>query len=346
MDEKVKISVVVPMYNAEKYITACIKSILEQTYWNLEIVLVDDGSKDHTLEIARKYQEQDSRIYLISKENTGVSDSRNVGIHNAHGKYLTFVDSDDYLESNCIEVLLKEKQKDTSLHMACCNHIYDYNGKRIYKASRLKEGMYSYKELKDQLIDDGTLTGILFGSVCGVLYDLEIIQKYQLYFDKNLKVNEDGIFNLRYLCHIDGIVVTEKPLYVYRQWKEKKVFLYSIDTELDKATEKIVQFYKERDVEYVQSKEFKRQITARKISIVFWKAFQISNTYDPNRVCLYYVNKLFHTISKKEYRELNWKKIGIYKKIIVWVMKKQWSYIFLIGIRFVYNPLKSYLKRV
>ena len=346
MDEKIKISIVVPMYNAENYISAWIESILKQSYCNLEIVLVDDGSKDYTLEIAKKYQKKDSRICLISKENTGVSDSRNIGIENVHGRYLTFVDSDDYLEVNCIEVLLQEIQKNNSLHMVCCNHLYDYNGKRVYKTSRLKEGVYSYKELKDRLIDDGTLTGILFGSVCGVLYDLEIIRQYQLYFDKNLKVNEDGVFNLMYLWYIDGIAIIDKPLYVYRQWKEKKIFLYPINTELDKATEKILQFYTKKDVEYVQTKEFKRQMAARKVSVIFWKAFQINNTYDTNRICLYYLDELFHAISKKEYMALNQKEMGIYKKIIVWVMKKRWKYIFLIGIRFVYNPFKSYLKRI
>ena len=94
------ISVVVPVYNAEKYLDKCIQSIINQKYSNLEIILVDDGSKDNSLELCKKYAESDKRIKVIHKENEGVSTARNSGIEVASGDFIAFIDSDDYIDEN------------------------------------------------------------------------------------------------------------------------------------------------------------------------------------------------------------------------------------------------------
>lgn len=104
---KNKISVIVPIYNVEKYLDKCINSIINQTYDNLEIILVNDGSSDNSLEICKKYQKKDNRIILITKENGGLSDARNVGMEKATGKWYVFIDSDDYIELDYIEFLYK-----------------------------------------------------------------------------------------------------------------------------------------------------------------------------------------------------------------------------------------------
>ena len=101
------ISIVVPIYKVEKYIKKCIDSIIEQTYKNLEIILVDDGSPDGCAKICDEYAKKDKRIKAIHKENGGLSDARNVGIDISTGKYICFVDSDDYIENNYIELLYK-----------------------------------------------------------------------------------------------------------------------------------------------------------------------------------------------------------------------------------------------
>lgn len=92
-----KISIIVPIYNVEKYLERCILSIIKQTYQNIEIILVNDGSTDSSIEICKKYSKIDSRILLIDKENGGLSDARNVGLQVAKGDYVLFVDSDDYM---------------------------------------------------------------------------------------------------------------------------------------------------------------------------------------------------------------------------------------------------------
>ena len=114
------ISVVVPVYNVEKYLKKSIESIINQTYKNLEIIIIDDGSSDDSYNVCKKYKEIDSRIILIHTENKGVSHARNLGLSKANGKYLIFIDSDDYIEDNMIEILytnLKKTKSDLSICM-------------------------------------------------------------------------------------------------------------------------------------------------------------------------------------------------------------------------------------
>ena len=98
MKKQPKISIIIPAYNCEKYIERCVKSILCQTYHNLEIIVINDGSKDNTIKVLKKLGNEDNRIVVINKENTGVSDTRNLGLEKATGDYIGFVDSDDYIE--------------------------------------------------------------------------------------------------------------------------------------------------------------------------------------------------------------------------------------------------------
>ena len=104
---KSKVSIVVPIFNIEEYLEDCIKSIINQTYKNLEIILINDGSTDCSLKICKKFKKLDKRIVLIDKDNTGVSNTRNIGINSATGDYITFVDSDDWLELDAIENMVK-----------------------------------------------------------------------------------------------------------------------------------------------------------------------------------------------------------------------------------------------
>ncbi|MBR4570580.1 MAG: glycosyltransferase family 2 protein, partial [Candidatus Riflebacteria bacterium] len=100
------VSVIIPAYNVEKYIGECLDSIIFQTYKNIEIIVVNDGSKDNTLSIIRDYSKKDNRIIIIDKQNTGVSDTRNCGINKAKGVYIVFVDGDDYLANDYITYML------------------------------------------------------------------------------------------------------------------------------------------------------------------------------------------------------------------------------------------------
>ena len=107
-----KVSIIVPIYNVEKYIEKCIKSLISQTYCNIEILLINDESTDNSQTICKKYEREDKRIGFYNKKHEGLSEARNYGIQHSKGNYILFVDADDYIESNTIEILLSEMQKE------------------------------------------------------------------------------------------------------------------------------------------------------------------------------------------------------------------------------------------
>ena len=109
-----KVSIIIPAYNAEKTIKKCLNSVCNQTYENIEIIIVNDGSTDNSLDICEEYEKKDDRIIIISKENGGLSDARNKGIDIAKGKYITFIDSDDYVDLEFISIMVSNIEKNNS----------------------------------------------------------------------------------------------------------------------------------------------------------------------------------------------------------------------------------------
>ena len=183
------ISIIVPIYNAELYLRECIDSILNQSFTDIEVILVDDGSTDRSLKICRSYS--DPRIIIVSKTNGGVSSARNAGINAATGEYLGFVDSDDTLPEDAL-LLLHRTIKSRNVDAVFGSFQYQYGKKFQVHKSRLKEGVYKCKDLLCNFLDDGTLSGFLLGSMCGGLYRKDVIRKYVLKVVEGLKNNEDG----------------------------------------------------------------------------------------------------------------------------------------------------------
>ena len=144
----VLLSVIVPIYNMEKYLDKCIKSIINQTYTNLEIILIDDGSKDSSYSICEKYKEKDDRIKVYRKENGGLSDAKNFGISKANGEFLTFVDADDWIDVNMYEVMLKQ-MKEKNAEISICGRYIEYeNG----ASKKWKNNTYLEMNKKEALI--------------------------------------------------------------------------------------------------------------------------------------------------------------------------------------------------
>lgn len=203
-----KISVILPCYNSEKYIEKCIESILNQTYQNTEIIIVDDGSTDHTLKILEKYKKENNKISIIKKKNTGVSDSRNIGIKEAKGKYIMFVDSDDFLELDAIEKLYLNIKN---------NKVNIVRGR--YKRIRLKE---QFIEDKISIYNGKSKNKIIYNILSGnipcyvwlLIINKEILLKYDIKFDKNLKIMEDTLFYVQ-LLEKEDIYFCDDIIYNY-----------------------------------------------------------------------------------------------------------------------------------
>ena len=209
-----KISIIVPIYNGEKFLDECIESILNQTYKNIEIILVNDGSTDESLNICNKYKKEDKRIIILNIKNNGVANARNEGIKKSTGEYISFVDSDDILFPSYIETLYTTINRE-NVDVVRCNYIKkDYeNGKETKgNLSNLKDKKYFSKDFNELIINFCTLNNNI---PCYVW--LLLIRKDKIIeFDKTLKYMEDTDFYMRLLMNINNIYFLNEYLYVYR----------------------------------------------------------------------------------------------------------------------------------
>ncbi len=201
------ISVIVPVYKVEKYLNKCIESIVNQTYKNLEIILVDDGSPDECGKICDNYAQKDMRIKVIHKENGGLSDARNAGINISNGKYISFIDSDDYIDLEYIELLYKTIKKDKS-DMAISSHkvIYE-NGTILEKATKEKSILEPKEVLKRILYDDG-----IDLSAWAKLYKIELFEEIR--YPKG-RLFEDAATTYKLVDKCKKISIISKSTYNY-----------------------------------------------------------------------------------------------------------------------------------
>jgi glycosyltransferase involved in cell wall biosynthesis len=232
--EKDLISVIVPVYKVEKYLEKCIESIIKQTYTNLQIILVDDGSPDNCGKICDEYAKKDSRIEVIHKINGGLSDARNVGINRANGRYIGFVDSDDYIKEDMYEKLInliKEYDADISI----CN-LYDVIDGKEYVRNK-DNGIHEYSRidiLKEILLDKN-----IQSYAWNKLYKKELFDEIKYPIGK--KYEDIGTtFYLFEKCN--KIVVTSEPEYYYLKRADSLVNNVTESTILD-YTEIIIQRY-------------------------------------------------------------------------------------------------------
>lgn len=201
------ISVIVPVYNVEKYITKCLDSIIHQTYTELEIIVVDDGSKDNSLQIAKEIALTDNRIIVFHKENGGLSSARNYGIDQSHGEFLVFVDSDDYLENDMIEILymgLKENNVDLSM----CT-VYD-----VYPNTDLKEKA----AVEEFVVNAEEAIKIVLESKITSVYAVAKLYKKNLFDAVRYpvgKIAEDAFVILSLLAQCNKVYIINSPKYFY-----------------------------------------------------------------------------------------------------------------------------------
>lgn len=202
------ISVIIPVYNNEKYLNKCIESVANQTYKNLEIILVDDGSTDDSSGICDEWAEKDSRVKVIHKVNTGVSDSRNTALNIAEGDYITFVDSDDCIDKDCVEAMLNAAEK-TQSDIAVSDFYFDFTDGNS-KALKSEYCVYNKSELvKSYLLDK------IRPEACAKLIKKSVIA--DIMFDINVHYAEDFLFNYFVLKKVNKLVNIGEPKYHYLQ---------------------------------------------------------------------------------------------------------------------------------
>lgn len=207
------VSVIVAVYNAQEHLENCIASICSQTYTHLQIILIDDGSTDQSPSICDQWTKQDSRIITKHVENSGVSNARNLGIQYARGKYITFIDSDDWIENNFVEVLLCHHKKN---HFTCCGYLTERFSQR--GSIKFRPVRYS-RNHTDTIAKQNVLslyTSGLFNTVWNKLYEVSLLNEYNIRFPSEYCLGEDIIFNIQYLRILQGeIIVVNSLCYHY-----------------------------------------------------------------------------------------------------------------------------------
>lgn len=207
------ISIILPVYNVERYIKKCIESVINQSYTNFELLVVNDGTLDNSIEVVEEFN--DVRIKIFHKENGGLSDARNFGLEKAKGDYVYFLDSDDWIESNLLEiayntiVLYNSKLVLFGYYLDTC----DLSGILIDSKININETNVFVKNEKDIVFHSSTLN--LLGYAWNKLYSRSFLRENNLIFDKGISLVEDVLFNSRVYEKADKIVLIEAPLYHY-----------------------------------------------------------------------------------------------------------------------------------
>lgn len=239
-----KISVIVPVYNVEKYLKRCLESIISQTYKELEIILINDGSTDGSGEICDYYEQKDSRVIVLHQENRGAASAKNAGLHIATGKYITFVDSDDYLEKDAYEFMQKklEEKKVDVIHCAFRDVYKEHFEDRVFVAEEKEFDVISY--LKRFTVD--WTCSLLWNK----MYRREIFNG--IYFEEGHKI-DDEFFVYQGILNAEKILYIPKIIYNYRRRKsgimmseesKEKIILDKIDF-INQRREKIIAKYPE-----------------------------------------------------------------------------------------------------
>ena len=232
----IKISIIVPVYNSEKYISKCIESIINSSLKELEILVIDDGSKDNSLSILKMYEEKDSRVKVYTQKNSGPAAARNKGIKLAKGKYIGFVDSDDTIENNMYEILfnLAEKQ---NIEMAMCNYLEKNSENQIINKVENKlepEKIYYKNDIENKIISTFTsYENYGFFSLWNKIYLRKWIIDNNIFMDEKRFHGEDWLFNINVFTKISSFICTDKYLYNYIHINNESLMVKYIENKFD-----------------------------------------------------------------------------------------------------------------
>ncbi|KRL04534.1 glycosyltransferase family A protein [Liquorilactobacillus oeni] len=215
------VTIIIPVYNCEKYLKRCLDSVEKQTYKNLQIIIIDDGSTDNSMQICRKWKSESNRnISIIKQFNSGVSIARNTGLQAATGTFVTFIDGDDYIESNYIKFLVKQFNAQEHCDLSICGLTYeDERGDVILESNNER---IIYDDSQD-IIRDSFKINLFQGFVIAKMFRLDIIKRNDVFFNKNISVYEDHLFCYQYMKNISFATYDGTSLYHYVNHKNSSI---------------------------------------------------------------------------------------------------------------------------
>ena len=217
----IDISIIIPVYNSERYILDCLKSVLATSFENMECIIINDGSTDNTLKTIEKYIADDNRVRVYSTANRGVAMARNLGIKQSKGKYIFFLDSDDYLTANAWQLIQNAITLNKDIY------IFNYSEKRG-KTPKLAIPIINNNLYYTEIIAELSVYNSYLNSSCGKLFKKEIIEKNTLTFPDSVKFGEDACFVMEYLCYVKSIYVDNKMIFTYRMHSTNTINNFSL----------------------------------------------------------------------------------------------------------------------
>lgn len=209
MERNEKVSIIIPVYNVEKYLEKCIKSVINQTYKNIEIILIDDGSIDNSGKICDEYAKKDSRITVLHKKNSGVSSARNLGLENVTSKYLCFIDGDDFVMRDYVEHMLDLIKKEDSDISICTKMFGNFDNEQV-KNESIK--IFDAEETVEAILNYKIPIGVY-----SKLFKTDLIKNNNICFFEELFMGEGFNFNVACFQRANKVVISNRKIYYYRR---------------------------------------------------------------------------------------------------------------------------------
>lgn len=216
-----KVSIIVPVFNVEKYLNRSIQSLQTQTLQDIEIILVNDGSRDNSLSKCKEFEKNDSRIKIIDKTNGGVSSARNAGLMEAKGEYIGFIDPDDWVEPDMFEKMYFQI-KDAGAELGICNYIEENNGKSNKVLLDINQSLLKGQEVANRLIKNmigssslDSNAQFIMASVWRLLIKRDFLKQYNIKFEHGIPLMEDLIFSVQALMNCEKVAIINGTFYHY-----------------------------------------------------------------------------------------------------------------------------------
>lgn len=337
MIKQVKLTVIVPVYNVQDYLLQCINSILEQSHSDLEIILVNDGSTDNSPQICEELSKKDARIKLIHQTNGGVSAARNTGIAASTGEYITFVDSDDWLDKNMYQKLLNAARDNHKPDVVMCDFTTVRDNNRFNITSNLRAGFYAKKDIIREIYptllvteDFGRLPIV---SVWNCLFKKSLFLNDQIRFDEKLRYSEDYLFTAEVMTHCQSYCYVKNFFgYYYRQYNDSRSKKYRPEwwMTLVSLNSKLVQLLSDNK-EYDFARQLKLQVIH---SALFVSSSIHNNTHLGFAEKITHLNSMFsEPVLRAAFSDLKINKPSVSLRIVLYLMKQRMPHLFLLYLR-------------
>lgn len=324
--KNIKVSIIVPIFNAENFLSRCLNSLINQSLRDLEIILINDGSLDQSLAICKEFQQKDQRIRIINNTNNGVSFSRNIGIEKALGEYIGFVDADDYIKSDFYETLYRHASKN-SIDITTSITILGRDNKNIIKSPVFKTNTIYNQEFNQTNIIENLLTFEDLFPIWNKLYDKNFIVSNTINFPINETSEEDAIFNIKAFNVARRTLFIDYAGYYYCEVAESASRNFIKKDLYRQAVHKFNLEYKKELNLSLSSKEINRLKSVKLINRAVYLVF-ICSTIDVsfkeknNYIKMIVKDPLLLELLKK-YSKDEKIRTGKFDKLIHWIMKKQ-----------------------